>query len=172
MITLRKPAANESNDYFRRYIDLVKSKDIVASLKNQLSDIEQFFEEWPKHKWDHSYAEGKWTVKELFIHMMDAERILGYRALRIARNDQISLLGFDQDDFAPFMNAANRSTESIMNEYRTVRMATIALIENLDDVALSRIGTASNAPASPLAMAFVIAGHQIHHMNVIREKYA
>jgi len=76
-----------------------------------------------------------------------------------------------QDEFSPFMNAAHRSPESILNEYRAVRMATITLIENLDDEALSRIGTASNAPASPLAMAYVIAGHEIHHMNVVREKY-
>lgn len=84
------------------------------------------------------------------------------------RKSKVALL----TEFAPFMNAANRSTESILNEYKAVRMATIALIENLDDAALSRIGTASNAPASPLAIAFVIAGHEIHHMNVIREKYA
>ncbi len=171
MMTPRKLQANESSEYFKRYINLVETENIVAALKNQLTDIEQFFREWPSNKWDHAYAHGKWTIKELLIHMMDAERILAYRALRIARNDATSLPGFDQDEFTPFMNAANRSAESIISEYRAVRMATIALIENLDDAALSRIGTASNAPASPLAMAFVIAGHEIHHMNVVREKY-
>ncbi|WP_162182446.1 DinB family protein [Lacinutrix jangbogonensis] len=99
------------------------------------------------------------------------ETNLAYRALRIARNDTTALPGFDQDEFAPFMNAPNRSPESIMSEYRAVRMATITLIENLDHAVLSRIGTASKAPTSPLAMAFVIAGHEIHHMNVVREKY-
>ena len=171
MMTARKPQANESSEYFKRYINLVETENIVAALKNQLTDIEQFFREWPRNKWDHAYAEGKWTIKEVLIHMMDAERILAYRALRIARNDATSLSGFDQDEFAPFMNAANRTAESIMGEYRAVRMATIALFENLDDAASSRIGTASNAPASPLAMAFVIAGHELHHMHVIREKY-
>ena len=171
MKTPRKLQANESSEYFKRYINLVETVNIVAALKNQLTDIEQFFREWPKKKWDHAYTEGKWTIKEVLIHMMDAERILAYRALRIARNDATALPGFDQDEFAPFMNAANRSGESIMSEYRAVRMATIALIENLDDAALSRIGTASNDPASPLAMAFVIAGHEIRHMNVVKEKY-
>ena len=171
MITPRKPQANESSEYFKRYINLVETENIVAALKKQLTDIEQFFREWPRNKWDHTYAPGKWTIRELLIHMMDAERILAYRALRIARNDATSLPGFDQDEFTPFMNAANRSAESIMSEYRAVRMATIALFENLDDAASSRIGTASNAPASPLAMAFVIAGHELHHMHVIREKY-
>ena len=171
-MTPRKPQANESGEYFKRYINLVETENIVAALKNQLTDIEQFFREWPRNKWDHAYAEGKWTIKEVLIHMMDAERILAYRALRIARNDATSLPGFDQDEFTPFMNAANRSAESIMSEYRAVRMATIALVENLDDAASYRIGTASNDPASPLAMAFVIAGHEIHHMNIIREKYA
>lgn len=170
-MTPRKPQANESSEYFKRYINLVETENIVAALKNQLIDTEQFVREWPENKWDHAYAEGKWTLKEVLIHMMDAERILAYRALRIARNDATSLPGFDQDEFTPFMNAANRSVESIMREYRAVRMATIALVENLDDVALSRIGTASNDPASPLAMAFVIAGHEIHHMNIVREKY-
>ena len=171
MMTPRKPLANESSDYFKQYINLVETENIATALKNQLTDIEQFFKEWPTNKWDHAYAEGKWTIKELLIHMMDAERILAYRALRIARNDATSLPGFDQDEFTPYMNAANRSAESIMSEYRAVRMATIALVENLDDAASSRIGTASNAPASPLAMAFVIAGHEIHHMNVVRKKY-
>ncbi len=171
MITPRKPQANESNEYFKRYINLVETENIVAVLRKQLTDIEQFFREWPRNKWDHTYAEGKWTIKEILIHMMDAERILAYRALRIARNDATKLPGFDQDEFAPFMNAANRSTESIMSEYRAVRMATIALVENLDDIALSRIGTASNAPTSPLALAFIIAGHEIHHMNIIKGKY-
>lgn len=171
MMTPRKLQANESSEYFKRYINLVETEDIVAALKKQLTDIEHFFKEWPRNKWDHTYAEGKWTLKEVFIHMMDAERILAYRALRIARNDMTSLPGFDQDEFTPFMNAANRSPESIMSEYRAVRMATIALIENLDDDALSRIGRASNAPASPLALAFIIAGHEIHHMNAVRKKY-
>lgn len=171
MMTPRKLQANESSEYFKRYINLVETKNIIAALKNQLTDIEQFFREWPTHKWDYAYTEGKWTIKEVLIHMMDAERILAYRALRIARNDATALPGFDQDEFAPFMNSANRSAESIMSEYRAVRMATIALVENLDDAALSRIGTASDAPASPLAMAFVIAGHEIHHMNAVRKKY-
>lgn len=171
MMTPRKLQANESSDYFKRYINLVETENIVAALKNQLTDLEQFFKEWPRDKWDHAYAEGKWTIKEILIHLIDTERIMAYRALRIARNDATPLPGFDQDEFAAYMNAANRSAESIMKEYRAVRIATIALIENLDDLALSRIGTASNAPSSPLAMAFVIAGHEIHHMNVIREKY-
>ena len=170
-MTPRKLQANESTEYFKRYINLVETENIVVALKNQLTDIEQFFRKWPRNKWDHAYAKGKWTIKELIIHMMDAERILAYRELRIARNDATSLPGFDQDEFAPFMNAANRSAESIMSEYRAVRMASIALVKNLDDAALSRIGRASNAPASPLAMAFVIAGHEIHHMNIVREKY-
>lgn len=171
MMTPRKPQAQESSEYFKQYINLVQTENIIAALKNQLTDIEQFFRVWPVNKWDYAYAEGKWTIKEVLIHMMDTERIMAYRALRIARNDATSLLGFDQDEFAPFMNAANRSADSIMNEYRAVRMATIALIENLDDTALARIGTASNAPASPLAMAFVIAGHELHHMKVVKEKY-
>ncbi|MDT0557154.1 DinB family protein [Ichthyenterobacterium sp. W332] len=170
-MTPRKLNANESSDYFKRYINLVETQNIVAALKYQLTDIKQFFKAWPKNKWDYAYAEGKWTIKELFIHMMDAERILAYRALRIARNDATALPGFDQDEFAPFMNATNRSPESVMSEYRVVRMASIALFENLDDEALSRIGTASNAPASPLALAFIIAGHEIHHMKVIKDKY-
>lgn len=171
MMTPRKLQANESSEYFKRYINLVETENIVDALKNQLTDIERFFGEWPRNKQDYTYAKGKWTIKEILIHMMDAERILAYRALRIARNDATSLPGFDQDEFAPFMNAANRSFESIMSEYRAVRLATIALIENLDDAAMSRIGTASNSPSSPLAMAFVIAGHEIHHMKSVKEKY-
>ena len=171
MITPRKLQANESSEYFKRYINLVENENIIQALKNQLTDLEDYFSTWPNDKWNYAYAEGKWTLKEVLIHMMDAERILAYRALRIARNDATPLPGFDQDAFTPFMNATNRSVQSVMNEYRAVRMATITLFENLDDLALSRIGTASNAPASPLALAFIIAGHELHHMIVVKEKY-
>lgn len=100
-MTARKLQAKESSEYFKRYINLVETENIVEALKNELTVIEDFFRELPTDKWDHTYAEGKWTIKELFIHMMDAERILAYRALRIARNDSTSLPGFDQDEFAP-----------------------------------------------------------------------
>ena len=167
----RRPTAAESSDYFSYYINLVIGSDIEQVLEDGKAAMLAFMKTIPTHKWDFRYDKGKWSIKEVFIHVIDTERVMAYRALRMARNDQTPLPGFSQDPFVENSNAANRSVQSIIAEYTAVRNSSLAMFKSFDDVAYSRIGMASNSPFSPLSLAYVIAGHEIHHMRVIVERY-
>ena len=170
-IILKRPVPQSLSDYYKTYIDQVDGDDFLGVLRMSVVSTTSFLLSVPKDKWDYAYADGKWSLKEVLIHMIDTERIFAYRALRFARNDMEPLPGFDQDSYIPFCNASNRSTDSIIEEYQAVRSATIHLFENMDDEALDRQGTASGSPFSARAVGFVIAGHELHHLQVIREKY-
>ena len=170
-ITKRKPFPRESSEYFRLYIDQVDTDDFLEALNNQLIASEKFYDALPDDKWNHTYGEGKWTIKEVLIHLMDTERILAYRALRVARNDKTPLPGFEQDDYIPFQNTEHRSVESLLKEYRYLRLSTIEFFKSLNEEACNRIGTASDNPISPRALGFIIAGHELHHQHIIRERY-
>ncbi len=167
----RRPTTKEYGSYYKPYLNLVDGTDIHAILKKGKSVAVNFMQKIPKATWDYSYGKDKWTVKEVIIHLMDTERIFAYRALRIARGDKTSLPGFEQNDFVERSNAKDRSPASIISEYKAVREATIHLFRNLDSQALDRIGKASKNPLSPLAAAFLIAGHEIHHFTILRDKY-
>jgi len=168
---LQRPQAQESNSYFKTYIDLVEGDDVLTTLREKKNSTSRFLDNIPNEKWDWAYAPGKWTVKEVLIHLMDTERIMAYRALRFGRKDQTALPGFEQDDYISAAGARQRTVASIIREHQSVREASLSLFENLDASAMQNIGTASNSPFSPLALSYVIAGHEIHHLNVIREKY-
>lgn len=168
---MRRPHTHESGDYYKGYINKVPSEDILQVLKNNLNHSCKLLENLPLEKWDYRYAPGKWSIKELMIHILDAERVFAYRALRIARNDQTGLMGFDQDDYIPFSGATNRSPQSIIEEFKALRLSTIALFENFELEMWGRMGTASDSPVSSLALAFIIAGHELHHFDIIKERY-
>lgn len=170
-MTLQRPADHESHDYFKLYINQVTGDDFLQTLKDSLSSTLELLKNLEDSKWDYRYAEGKWSIKEVMIHIMDTEKIFAYRALRFSRNDMTSLPGFDQDDYAPFYNAENRSIKSILKEFKAVRKATIAMYKNFSDEMLNRIGTASEHPVSVRALGFMIAGHEVHHVKIIRERY-
>lgn len=171
MPTAKRPQANECADFYKPYIRQVKSNDALQVLKEAKGQTATFLKSIPDEKWDFRYAPEKWSLKEVLLHLIDTERIFGCRALRIARNDKTSLPGFDQDDFMPFCDAGNRSPQSIIEEYEVVREATIHLFENMTEEAFSRMGTASNYSLSTRAAAFIIAGHEAHHLKVVQEKY-
>ena len=168
---ITSPALNESAPFYRRYINLVPEGDLMSVLKNQSEDTLVALDAIPNTKWDHSYMEGKWSIKELLCHLIDTERIFAYRALRIARADQTPLAGFEQDDYIPFSDASGRSGRSFIDEYQCVRNATISLFAHLTEEALLRMGTASESPISVRACGYIIAGHELHHMQVMRERY-
>lgn len=119
----------------------------------------------------YAYENGKWTVAEVLMHIVDTERIFQYRALRFARNDKNALIGFEQDDFVLESGAGQKTKSGILKEYKTVRAATLALFESFDERQLQRLGMASNAAMSVRALGFVIAGHQLHHTNILRQRY-
>lgn len=167
----KRPENHESHDYFKLYINQVPGDDFLLILKNALVSSMDFFKNLPADKWDYRYAEGKWSIKEVLMHIMDTERIFAYRALRIARNDKTPLQGFEQDDYVPFYDAGNRSVDSLLQEFEAVRQATIAQFQYFDEAMLDRMGTASEHPVSVRALGYMIAGHEIHHLNVTRERY-
>ena len=169
--TLKKPEAKESADYYKKYIGLVDGNDFVRVLEMLMPKTAAFLNALDAAKWNYRYAEGKWSIKEVMLHVLDTERIMAYRALCIARNDKTPLPGFEQDDYIPFMDTENRSPKSIIEEYMAVRKATIEMFRYFNDDMLNRIGTASGNPCTPRALGYIIAGHELHHMSIIRERY-
>ncbi len=167
----RRPKEGDFNPYYANYIDKIDGEDIVADLKIGLARTVRFLNEIAPEKWDHKYEEGKWSVKEILIHIMDTERIMSYRALRIARGDLTPMPGFEQDDYIPFSDAENRSASNLMDEYFAVRKSTIAFFINLNEKAWDRRGRASENNFTPLSLAYIIAGHELHHLEVIKDKY-
>ncbi len=171
LMQLRRPLEKEYAPYYNTYIIKVKGDDVLNSMIEQKAETINLLLSIPKEKWDYRYEKGKWSVKELMLHVLDTERIFCYRALRISRNDKTPMPGFSQDDYFPYCNAENRSAESIMEEYQSVKDASISLFLNMTDEMANRIGTASNGPFSPLAIAHIIVGHETHHMNILKERY-
>ena len=161
----------EYHPYYKSYIDKATSTDILEGLKANLESITAFLSDIPKEKHAYAYAEGKWTIKDLLLHIIDAERVFAYRAMRVARGDKTPLAGFDQDDYVITANASDRSFESLMQEYSAVRNSTIALFDSFDEAMLLHIGEASSAPVSARALGYIISGHENHHIGVIKERY-
>lgn len=157
--------------FYKTYIIVLGEVELMDMLQKQLVNFPQFMESIPDMKLDFAYAEGKWTIAEVLLHVIDAERVFQYRALRFSRGDKTPLPGFDQDIYVRGLNTRRRSKESIIEEYKIVRKSTIALFANLDRKSLNQVGVASNMQWSVAALGFVICGHQKHHRNVIREKY-
>lgn len=158
--------------YYQPYIDLSTSaKSITESLEKNLKTVVDFYENIPSQKLDFAYEKGKWTVKEILLHIIDTERIFTYRALRIARQDQTELAGYEQDDYVVTGKASNRTLESLLNEYKIVRKNSIVLFETFSDEELKTIGKASGAPISVNAIGLILTGHENHHNNVITERY-
>ncbi|MEM1123115.1 MAG: DinB family protein [Bacteroidota bacterium] len=167
----RRPQAHESIDYFKTYIRKVSGEDFVAVLRQSLAQNLAKLYTLTEAEWNHKYADDKWTVKEVLLHIMDTERIFAYRALRIARNDKTPLMGFEQDDYVPYSEPDNRTPASLIEEYELLRRSTIALFQNMSSEMLDRMGTASGGGVSALALGFMTAGHEIHHWQILEERY-
>lgn len=172
MKLIEKPKKGEYPPYAKMYIKLVPGDGMVLQhLKNNFVAIKKFILSLPSQKLTYKYAEGKWTIKEMLVHIIDDERIYAYRAMCFARNEKTKLPGFEQDAYAFYSNANERAIKNILEEYEAVRNATITLFNGLTDETLLRKGTANKKKATVRAMAYHIAGHELHHINVIREKY-
>ncbi|MFM7017280.1 DinB family protein [Flavobacterium sp.] len=163
---------NEYGTYQYNYIKLVSDEyTLVEELEISLHRFIKFVQDIPMDKFDYSYTEGKWTIKDIIQHIIDAERVFAYRALRFARNDSTELPGYEEDDFAKYANGSRRSIMELLNEMSAVRYATLSLFKSFDAEQLSRIGIASNNPMSVRAAGFFIIGHQNHHQQVFSERY-
>mgnify|MGYP001565642087 CR=1 FL=1 len=162
---------DEFNPYYLPYIQLAANQDIVLGLKKNVISVVDFYQNIPSEKLEHAYAEGKWTPKDILLHIIDTERVFVYRAMRIARQDKTEMVGFEQDDYVDAGKANNRTINSLIEEYKAVRNATIVLFDSFSDEELKSIGKANVSPVSVRAIGYIITGHENHHNNVIRERY-
>lgn len=161
----------EFNAYYSTYINKTDGLSLRDDLKSSGEKTIAFLKTIPLDKLEYRYAEGKWTIKEIIQHLMDAERIFAYRALRIARKGKTPLPGFEQDDYVTPSQANKRLIEDLINEFKAIKLATVTLFDSFSDEMLLSLGTASNSPISVRAIGFIIMGHEIHHCNVIKERY-
>ena len=174
MRLIQKPSPDEYPPYSHIYMDLIPDDGLVLTLlKGNLVKIKELVLALPEAKLYYRYAPGKWTIKEILVHIIDDERIFAYRALRAARNDQTELPGFEQDDYAIYSRANERNLESIFEEYEAVRQATISLFEWLpDDCFMRTVTSTGNVNKRTVrALAYHIAGHEQRHINIIKERY-
>lgn len=166
-----KPIEGSFPEYFSRYINKVSESELPAAFEAQQSMIDSFFQDMPAEKREYAYAEGKWTLKEMMQHIIDAERIFCYRALCIARGEVQSLPGFDEDEYAAQSHANGRSWESLSEELETVRKGTIQLFESFTHEDLDRSGTSNGKAINPNALGFITIGHLYHHAEVVKDRY-
>ena len=168
---LSRPNADEYFEYYGKYIALVPDGDVRDHLRTQLFETVALLEGVTDATAKKAYGAGKWTLKEAVLHMSDTERVFGYRMLRIARGDATPLPGFEQDEWVPHSSANTRAMTNLVMEFAAVRAATIALVDSLSAEAWVRNGTASGHTISARALAYIAAGHERHHLNIIRERY-
>ena len=166
-----RPAAGEFAEYYGHYITCVPDGDVCAQLERQIGDTIAYIKSRGDAWTSTRYAPGKWSVKDVIVHVADAERVFAYRALRIARGDQTPLASFEQNDWVPVASADARSTADLLDEFAATRNATAKLLRSFDDAAWARRGTASNNPVTVRALAYIIAGHELHHLAILRERY-
>lgn len=166
-----RPDPSECAPFLQRYVGLVPDGAVLQTMERQLHETTALLEAIPAAKADFAYAPGKWTVKEVLGHLTDAERIFSYRALRIARGDDTPLPGFDENRYVPASGASRRTLIDLLAEYHAVRRASLALFEHLPPEAAGRTGTVGGASVSVRALAWVITGHERHHLGILRERY-
>ena len=168
-----QPLTNEYNPFYEGYIQLASAgnQPILKRLKSQLNGIDDFLADIPAKKYDYAYADGKWTVKQVISHLIDTERVMTYRALRIARNDQTDLPGYDQDLIVANTDIDKYSYEDLVDELVMLRQANLFFFKCLTDDDLRKKGTANGHVVSAGALLFIIYGHIEHHFNILKEKY-
>ena len=166
-----RPAPDEYAPYYGTYIARVADGDVVQALRNQIGGTLSYLRAIPDARAGHRYAAGKWSIREVVGHVADAERIFAYRALRFARNDSTALPGFDENAFVSASRFGDRALSSIVAELEAVRGATVAFFDALFPEEWTRHGTASGKEMSVRALAWVIAGHELHHLGVLKTRY-
>ena len=166
-----RPDVGDYAPYYERYIKLIEGDDILKILNDQSKKTQDVLNSFSEHKGNFRYAEGKWTVKEVVGHLLDTERVFAYRALCIARGEKKSLPGFDQDDYVKDGNFNRRDLFELNYEFRLLRESNLLLFRSFSEEMLKKRGFANETSVTVLAILFMIAGHEKHHMKILREKY-
>lgn len=166
------PLENEYPSYAEMYMKLVKKDgSLIEQLKSSLHKTKSLINNLSNDELDYRYEKNKWSIKEVLVHIIDDERIYGYRALSFARNDKTNLPGFEQEDYNYYSDTSERTIENILEEYEALRLSTIALFNALSDKSLKRIGIANGNRASARALGYHILGHELHHIKTIENLY-
>jgi hypothetical protein len=168
---MHRPQPDEYNPYYGKYISLVEADDIVNALTTQGNETTALLSKLTESQGNHRYAPDKWSVKQVLGHLTDSERIFAYRALRIARNDSKPLQGFEQDDYVRYGGFDDLSLHVLVEDFWAVRRATVFLFAHLTADASLRRGVANDNEISVRALAWIIAGHELHHRGILKEKY-
>jgi uncharacterized damage-inducible protein DinB len=166
-----KPLPSDLNSYQKSYSDLVSEGDLPAILENNSLAAVKLFSALTPEKLKYRYAPGKWSIPQLLVHIIDTERIFSYRILCVARGDKTPLPGYEENDYAAACNADDREFKDIIEEYVNVRRSSVSLLKSLTNKMLDNRGISNNKDTSVRVLCYVLAGHEIHHLNVIKEKY-
>jgi uncharacterized damage-inducible protein DinB len=170
-LVIARPEASEYAPYYDRYISLIRDNDILRTLDQQRGQMVQLLSGLTEADGEFRYLPEKWSAKEVLGHICDAERIFAYRALRISRGDATPIEGFEQDDYVRNGPFASRPIADAIEDYIAVRRATISLLRSLEEPAWSRRGIANKNEVTVRAIAYLIAGHEVHHRRILQEKY-
>jgi uncharacterized damage-inducible protein DinB len=168
---LQRPEKTEYAEFYANYVALAEEADVVSALQNQTNDLRELLADVSAEKENFRYAAGKWSIKELFGHIIDAERVFSYRVLRISRGDQTPLAGFEENSYVAGGNFGNSDFADLIEEFSLLRAANVLMFKNLTEEQWLRRGTASDATVSVRALAFMMVGHIRHHANILRERY-
>lgn len=167
-----RPQAGEYAPYYDKYISLIHGNDVLGTLDEQRRETLLLLSgRTDDEEGNFRYAPDKWSLKEVLGHINDSERIFAYRALRIARNDQTNIEGFEQDDYVRYGPFARCRLEELVEDYIAVRRSTLSLFRNLDEAAWTRRGVANKNEVTVRALAYIVAGHELHHRRILEEKY-
>jgi uncharacterized damage-inducible protein DinB len=168
---MARPQPGDFAPFYENYIALAQGQTIAELVQQHSEVLNSFVQELPGEKANYAYAPGKWTIKQVLQHMIDTERIMTYRALRFARKDQTPVAGFEENDYAEQDGSASRTLESLKEEFVAVRRASDLFLTHLTTEALTGFGLANNHHITVNALAFIVYGHNLHHIAVLKERY-
>ena len=166
-----RPDLSRVGNFYHNYINQVTEDELAEAFDKESASFIRFLDTIPEEKYDYRYAEDKWTIKEVLQHIIDAERIFSYRALRFARKDKTPLPGFDENSFAAASKADARNWDKLLEEFKVVRRSSELLFHSFDEEQLQSDGISSNASNYVLALGFILIGHTMHHQKIIKERY-
>ena len=167
-----RPSASEYGSFYQTYIKYTSGKDYAILVQQYNERIIAFWDAIPLEKINYAYAPGKWTIKQMFQHVIDTERIFAYRALAISRKEKTPIPGFDENEYANNATAVNRNWKDMLVEWRVVRQSTNLLYASFTEDQMKSLGTASDKPISVNALGFIIFGHSLHHLHILKERYS
>ncbi len=166
-----RPQPGDYDPFYQRYIEKVIEQDLLEALKMVHQNTQSLLRSIPEEKGGFRYAEGKWSIKEVIVHLMDCERIMTYRALRFSRKDNTELSGYDENAYVPNAHAGNFSMDELARQFQNLRTSTIDLFSGFTESMRNEKVPANGSMVSVAALGYIIAGHEAHHMEVIRERY-